>query len=69
MGVANESTQPGKLSENDKIWSLSQKVKIYDPSLAKQIFISFFLDLAKEVELVIYQKNAKFSKKIIIQEV
>lgn len=69
LRVSDRSTQFGEIPENGRIWSLSQKVKTYGQRLAQQVSIGFSIDLAEGVKPVIYQKSAKFSRKIKIQEV
>ena len=68
LKTGDGSAQPGKLLENDKIWSLNQKVGIYNQHLVQQVSISFSINLTEEVEPVFYLKPAKFLWKIIISK-
>ncbi len=68
LRLGDGSAQLGKLSENDEIWSLNQKVRNLGPQLARQVSVKFSIDLAEGMEPVIHLKPAEFSGKIIIQE-
>ena len=68
LKIGDESAQPGKLLENDTIWSLNQKVRTYGQHLAQQVSVGFSIDLAKGVEPVLQPKPAEFLGKIIIHE-
>ena len=68
LKMGDGGAQPEKLPDNDKIWSTSQKVRIYGQHLVRQVSVDFSIDLAKGVEPIIHLKPVKFMGKIVIQE-
>lgn len=68
LRLGDRDAQPGKLTENDEIWFLNQKVRNLDQQFAWQVSVDFSIDYAKGVEPVIHLKPAEFSGRIIIQE-
>lgn len=66
LRAGDDSTQPGKLQENDEIWASGQKVRTYVLRLAQQAPIRSSIDLVDGVEPVVHQKSFEFPGEIII---
>ena len=68
LKIEDKGVQSREFLDNDKIVSTTQKVKIYDYHLTRQVFVGFIRDLVERVELIIYLKPVEFIGKIVIQE-